>query len=104
MKGFLTVAGTVLVGTGTLSGKERLNLQQVAIVTPRTAESMGLSYSALWSALTAESKVELQVGSPILVRIVGPDQKAPLPVVGLAANLPLEKAAMVVEKNLFIRT
>ena len=104
MKGFLTVAGTVVVGTSTLSGKERLNLQQVAIVTPRTADAMGLSYKALWEALTAESKVEIRSGSPIMVRIVSADQKAPPQVVGLAANLPLEKAAVVVERNLFIRS
>ena len=130
MKGFFTAAGTVVLGTMNLTGKERLNLQQMAIVTPRTADALGLSYESLWEALVASvnaktSETLPQHGSPIIVRISAdvkladakqetkadtkPDPKAeakkvaPMPTFGLAAVLPMEKAT-ITEKNAFIRT
>ena len=132
MKGFFTAAGTVVLGTMNLTGKERLNLQQMAIVTPRTADALGLSYENLWEALVASVNAKSadaipQHGSPIIVRIsadvkipgaeattpataptaaalVQPAAKvAQIPTFGLAAVLPLEKAT-VTEKNAFIRT
>lgn len=119
MKGFFTAAGTVVLGTMNLTGKERLNLQQMAIVTPRTADALGLSYESLWEALVASVNAKSadaipQHGSPIIVRIsadvkmagaeTSPAAKAAqIPTFGLAAVLPLEKAT-VTEKNAFIRT
>jgi hypothetical protein len=137
MKGFFTAAGTVVLSTMNLSGKERLNLQQMAIVTPRTADALGLSYDSLWDALVEavnakKQAMDHQHGSPIIVRIVHDPKpvagtpaatagqapaaahaqtqaqaqsKTPaIPTFGVAASLPLEKAAHATEKNAFIRT
>jgi hypothetical protein len=128
MKGFFTAAGTVVLSTMNLSGKERLNLQQMAIVTPRTADALGLSYDSLWDALVeaVNAKRETmphQHGSPIIVRMSAEQKPAagavstatasvqqpakatsPVPTFGVAALLPLEKAAHATDKNAFIRT
>ena len=105
MKGFFRVAGTVVIGTAALTGKERLNLQQMEIVTPRTAEALGLNYENLWSALiTAHPRLkDAAHGSPILVRITNQDPKVQIQVVEPSATLPLDKATVVPEKNAFIR-
>ncbi len=100
MKGLLTVAGTVVLGTTNATGKERFNAQQVMIVTPRTAEALGLSYQNLFDALCAEKA--LPPGSPILVRLAS-EQKLPA-VSGPVVQIPLEKVAPQPDRNAFIRS
>ena len=126
MKSHLVLAGTVLLGVLNATGKERLMMQQVMIVTPRTAEALGLSYQSLWDALKLDNAIPH--GTPIVVRLAAPVVE-PVPVQagtqptastpalstkvataaaifhpGPVVTLPIEKAALAMDKNAFVRT
>ena len=122
MKSHLVLAGTVLLGVMNATGKERLMMQQVMIVTPRTAEALGLSYQNLWDALKVDNAIPH--GTPIVVRLAAPIVEPPAAQAGTTApaittkatatpvifhpgpvvTLPLEKAAIAMDKNAFVRT